>query len=325
MGRPVTSPAIRIDHLSKRFGDVRALDDVSFDVPSHSIFGLLGANGAGKTTLFSIVANFLRADGGSVEVLGVDVRRISELRGRMTILPQDAQFQRSVPILEQLTFFRELDGLSRERARREVIEGLEKVGLADYARRGVRALSHGMAKRLGIAQAFLGSPEVILLDEPTSGLDPGNARQIRDMVRTLQSHATIVISSHNLAEIQDLCDHVAILDKGRLIQASAVAELTRAGRELDLRLSRELTPPERERLRSIPRVLDVEANGPLDYTVRLGFDDLEDGQDAWDRAVASVLSSLLEIGVVPRRLSEGKSLENHFLRVTTEEDVAAAD
>ena len=268
------------------------------------------------------MANFLQADGGSVEVLGVNVRRISELRGRMTILPQDAQFQRSVPILEQLMFFRELDGQSRERAQKEVIEGLEKVGLADYARRGVRALSHGMAKRLGIAQAFLGSPEVILLDEPTSGLDPGSARQIRDMVRTLQAQATIVISSHNLAEIQDLCDHVAILDKGTLIQSSSVAELTRAGREIDLRLSRELTLPEIERLRSLPQILDVEANVPLDYTVRL---DLEDGHDSWDRAVASLLSTLLEIGAVPRRLSEGKSLENHFLQVTAEEDPDAAD
>jgi ABC-2 type transport system ATP-binding protein len=304
--------AVHIQHISKRFGDIAALDDVSIDVPPHSVFGLLGPNGAGKTTLFSIIANFLNADIGNIEVLGHDTRRISALQGRLTILPQDAAFQRSTPILEQLIFFRMLDGQDRATAEQEVSHTLELVGLGDYAKRGARALSHGMMKRLGVAQAFLGSPEVILLDEPTSGLDPANARQIRDLIQELRERTTVVISSHNLAEIQELCDHVAILDKGRLVANGSVAELTSESRELDLRLSRRLDEQELDRLTSLPVVASVKPGGATDYSVHL---DLGEGGD-WDEAVASLLRELLEIGAVPRRLHEGQSLERHFLAVT---------
>jgi ABC-type multidrug transport system ATPase subunit len=307
-----TAPAIRIANISKQFGRFKALENVSFDVPAHSAFGLLGPNGAGKTTLFSIAAGFLKADSGSMEVLGTPVRQVSELRGRVSILPQDAEFQRNTPIKEQLVFLRMLEGQDRANAEREVETSLELVGLGDYARRGARVLSHGMAKRLGIAQAFLGSPELIILDEPTAGLDPANAKQIRDLIRALLSRATIVVSSHNLAEIQELCDHVAILDHGKLVTAGSVASLTSAARELDLRLPRVLSEEELARLRALPGVVAVVAKTPPDYVLKL---DLSDGSD-WDTAVGRVLASLLEVGVVPRRISEGQSLERHFLEVT---------
>jgi ABC-2 type transport system ATP-binding protein len=306
------TPAVSIRNVSKSFGDIRALVDVSFDVPPNSIFGLLGQNGAGKTTLFSVVANFLKADGGTVEVLGSDTRRTSELLGRLTILPQDAAFQRSTPILEQLVFFRMLDGQDRSVAEKEVRHTLELVGLDDYAKRGARALSHGMMKRLGIAQAFLGSPEVILLDEPTAGLDPANARQIRDLIQELRERTTIVISSHNLAEIQDLCDHAAILHKGRLVTAGPVAEMTSSSRELDLRLSRKLDETAIARLTSLAAVASVDARFAPDYALQF---DLGEDLD-WDDAVATVLRTLLDLGAVPRRFYEGRSLEQHFLAVT---------
>jgi ABC-type multidrug transport system ATPase subunit len=307
-----TRPAIHIANISKSFGRFKALDDVSFDVPAHSIYGLLGPNGAGKTTLFSIAAGFLKADSGEMDVLGLHATDVSAHRGRFSILPQDAEFQRNTPIMEQLVFLRMLEGQNRADAEREVEATLELVGLGDYKRRGARVLSHGMAKRLGIAQAFLGSPELILLDEPTAGLDPANAKQIRDLIRSLLTRATIVVSSHNLAEIQDICDHVAILDHGKLVTAGPVAALTSAGRELDLRLSRVLNDAELARLRALPAVIAVEAKAPPDYALRLN---LSDGAD-WDTVVGRVLATLLEAGVVPRRLSEGQSLERHFLEVT---------
>src|SRR5262245_11631464 len=170
--------AVRIEDLTKAFGRTVALDGVTFDIPSNSIFGLVGPNGAGKTTLFSLAAGFLKPDRGWVEVLGIDVESISQLRGRLSILPQDALFQANVPILEQLIFFGRLTGLSYEGAREEALQSLQIVGLGEVTRKNPRVLSHGMAKRLGIAQAFLGAPEVIILDEPTSGLDPANARSI---------------------------------------------------------------------------------------------------------------------------------------------------
>jgi ABC-type multidrug transport system ATPase subunit len=301
--------------VSKRFATVQALDRVSFEVPRQSIFGLLGPNGAGKTTLFSIAAHFLMPHEGSIEVLGVDVRRISELQGRLTILPQDALFQRNVPIVEQLAFFRMLDGRPRKDAEADARHTLEQVGLGEYIHRRVHALSHGMIKRLGLAQAFLGEPDVILLDEPTSGLDPANSRQIRDLIRQLhEQRATVVVSSHNLAEVQELCDHVAILDEGRLVACASVEEITQSGRKLELRLSRPLTGPE---IGGLLRLKGVTACDPgardAHYTVSL---DLSDASLEMDGVTAALLRALLDLGVTPREVSEGGSLESIFLRLT---------
>jgi len=306
-------PAIRFEDVSKSFGRIRALDGVSFEVPVGSVFGLLGPNGAGKTTLFSIAASFLRPDRGRVSVLGIDVRRIAELQGRFTILPQDAQFQRNVPIIEQLVFFRRLEGASPEQAQEDVERTLEAVGLAGYGKRGIHSLSHGMQKRLGIAQAFLGSPEVILLDEPTSGLDPQNARQIRDLVLELRSRATTVISSHNLAEIQELCDHVAILDGGKLVVAGTVEEITRSGKELELELPRALTADEEATLLGIEGVKNIAGRSAGRYMLTLDPGTATDGTDA---IIAAVLRRLLESGITPRRVYEGQSLESRFLKLT---------
>ena len=307
--------ALRIQNLSKRFDKTQALDDVTFDVPMGSIFGLLGPNGAGKTTLFSIAAGFLRADGGSLRVLVTDISHVSELQGRMTILPQDAAFQRNVPIVEQLVFLRRLDGSDAATAQREVTEAMERVGIAQYKKRGIHALSHGMLKRMGIAQAFLGQPELILLDEPTSGLDPQNARQIRDLVRELQQsrRVTTVISSHNLAEIQELCDHVAILDHGKLKITGSVQDITRQGRRIEVTTSRPFVESDKARLRTV-FVSTVEELGPHRYRLHLA---VPDGKPA-DDAVIAVMRAILDLGVAPRAMTEGNTLEEYFLSVTGE-------
>ena len=311
--------AICINGISKRFGRVKALDSVSFTVPQRSISGLLGPNGAGKTTLFSVIAGFLKANAGSAEVLGVDVRGVSQLQGRLSIFPQDAHFQRNVPILEQLVFFRRLGGRSREEALDEVMATLGMVGLETVAKRRVGTLSHGMVKRLGIAQAFLGHPEVILLDEPTAGLDPANARQIRELITTLQERATIIVSSHNLAEIQELCDHVVILDHGKLVLAAPVDAITRAGREYNVVLSRALVDGERERLVSLAGIRDVSATskkaGPASYVVTL---DLSADDADEDEVIGALLRGILDMQITPRRIGEGRSLETRFLEVTRE-------
>ena len=313
---------VSIKGLSKRFGNVQALNNVSFEVPSHSIFGLLGPNGAGKTTLFSIVADFLKADAGTIEVLDIDTRNISRLQGRLSILPQDAQFQRNVPILDQLVFFRLLAGSTKKKAQEEVIHSLDLVGLKSFAKRRVGSLSHGMVKRLGIAQAFLGHPEVILLDEPTAGLDPAAARQIRDLIKKLQERATIIVSSHNLDEIQELCDHVAILDHGNMVLAGSVDEITRADREYHLCLSRPLQNSELEQVSSIRGIRNIkmlpppgpgQGKGSAEYLVKLDLSG--DGTDQ-DTAISAILRSVLKMDIAPRKLTEGRSLETQFLEVT---------
>jgi len=313
---------VSIKGLSKRFGRIQALNNVTFDVPANSIFGLLGPNGAGKTTLFSIVADFLKADAGTVEVLGIDTRYISRLQGRLSILPQDAQFQRNVPILDQLVFFRLLAGRSKQQAREEVIQSFELVGLKAVAKRRVGSLSHGMVKRLGIAQAFLGHPEVILLDEPTAGLDPANARQIRDLIKQLQQRATLVVSSHNLGEVQELCDHVAILNHGNLVLRGSVDEITRADREYNLCLSRTLQNNELQKLNSIRGVRSIkmlsqsgqsQGKDSAEYLITLNLSDDKLDQDA---VITAILRKVLDMDTAPRKLTEGRSLETQFLEVT---------
>jgi len=313
---------VTVKGLSKSYGRTQALKDVSFEVPAHSIFGLLGPNGAGKTTLFSIVADFLKADAGTVEVLGIDTRNISRLQGRLSILPQDAQFQRNIPIVDQLVFFQLLAGRSKKQAREEVIHSLDLVGLKSFAKRRVGSLSHGMVKRLGIAQAFLGHPEVILLDEPTAGLDPASARQIRDLIKQLQERATIIVSSHNLAEIQELCDHVAILDHGHLVLAGSVDEITLADREYHLSLSRPLQEAEVEQLSTIEGVRSIKilsrpgsepGRESAEYLVVLDLSDDDINQDA---VISRLMRDVLDMEIAPRKLAEGRSLETQFLELT---------
>jgi ABC-type multidrug transport system ATPase subunit len=287
---------------------------------------LLGPNGAGKTTLFSIIANFLKPNAGNIEVLGIDTLYISRLQGRLSILPQDAQFQTNVPILDQLVFFRLLAGRTKQQAQEEVLRTLDLVGLQSVARRRVGSLSHGMIKRLGIAQAFLGRPEVILLDEPTAGLDPANARQVRDLIKQLQQSTTVLVSSHNLDEVQELCDHVAILNHGRLVLAGSVEEITRSHRECSLSLSRPLQDSELQRLTALRGVRSMDRVAPAggllnhdsrsaEYLVRLDLS--ADGLDQ-DAVVVALLKETLAMDIAPRRLTEGRSLENQFLEVTAE-------
>jgi ABC-2 type transport system ATP-binding protein len=309
----MSAAAIRISGVTRRFGDLVALANVSLDIPARSVFGLVGPNGAGKTTLFSLVAGFLRPHGGSVEVLGVDVRRVSALHGRLAILPQDALFAPNVPILEQLIYLARLAGMERAEARREAALGLERVGLTEVARKISRVLSHGMAKRLGIAQAFLGQPEVILLDEPTAGLDPTNARVIRDLIARSRGNATLIISSHNLPEIQEICTHVAILDRGRLVLSNTIDAVVQRERKVRMVFARALQPAEVEAILAVRGVVAVGADPSGEVSIGL---DLQTAGREQDQVVAEIVGKLAAGGLVPRAVNEGDSLEQRYLQVT---------
>jgi ABC-type multidrug transport system ATPase subunit len=228
-------------------------------------------------------------------------------------LPQDAAFQANVPILEQMIFFCRLSGYSKEEAREESLRALGIVGLGDQARRNARVLSHGMSKRLGIAQAFLGHPEVILLDEPTAGLDPANAREIRELIRHMKTTATLVISSHNLAEIQEMCSHVAILDKGRLVECNEVSAITQADKQIRMTFARALNPPEYRKVLEVSGVTEVTMDREGEYTVHL---DLPRARRTQEEVIADIVQKLLPGGLVPRSITEGASLEDRFLEVT---------
>jgi ABC-type multidrug transport system ATPase subunit len=317
----VSASVIQIDHVSRRFGAVQAVNDITFEVPRGSIFALIGANGAGKTTLFSMIAGYLQPTAGRIIVAGIDVAASGgALRGRFGILPQDAAFSDTLNIKEHLVLFARLGGATVEAARNMADAALAQVGLTEAATRRARQLSHGMHKRLGIAQAFLGEPDVVLLDEPTAGLDPANALQIRKLVQAIAGDRTVVISSHNLAELQDLCDHVAIIDQGRLVTAGPMAAFLGAGSTLRLRLNRAPDEGLLAALRSTVGVRSCEADrdglqNPADVPEMIVHLDVAD-QAAADATTAALLRVLLDAGVVPRALSEGARLEARFLELT---------
>jgi len=218
--------AIASRDLVKRYGRTRALDGFSLDVPTGSILGLVGPNGAGKTTWMMTLAGLLRLDGGEVDLLGRGPFDATVHGGRVAILPQDSELPLEMTPRTLLVGFARMQGLSGAAAMQAADEALAAVNLADRARDSIRSLSHGMRKRVMAAQCFLGQPELVLLDEPMNGLDPEEAERMRRLILSGGGRRTVVISSHNLHDLERLCTHVAFVEAGKVIRLATVEELT---------------------------------------------------------------------------------------------------
>jgi ABC-type multidrug transport system ATPase subunit len=302
----VSTPAIELTSVSKRFGPKVAVNQVSLTVPQGQVYGLIGPNGAGKTTTFSMMCGYLYPSEGQIRILGVDPMTPGALKGRLGALPQDAVLPPSWEVGTLLTYWARLSGL--EQPEREAREALEKVGLADAWFTQTQALSHGMAKRTAMAQALMGRPPLVLLDEPTAGLDPRIAGQVRQVIRDLRGQHTVVVSSHNLQELEQLCDGAAILDRGSLVQAGAMSELTGQGQEFRVQIARgEVIPPE---LTQLPGVLDAKLEAPGVLLVRF------DGQmHPPEEVISRTVGHLLQTGVLILGVSRGARLEDRVLQL----------
>jgi ABC-2 type transport system ATP-binding protein len=217
---------ISVAHLTRTFGSLRALDDISFEVAQGEVVGFLGPNGAGKTTAMRILTGYLPASAGTVRVAGFDVLRQSlEVRRRIGYLPESVPLYREHRVSEMLEFQARLHAMPRKDRARRIAEVLEQVGLTDRRRDLVGNLSRGLRQRAGLAVALLPAPEVLILDEPTSGLDPMQRLEVRGLIQDLRSRHTVLLSSHILPEIEAVCPRVVIVHKGRIAADGTPAEL----------------------------------------------------------------------------------------------------
>ena len=217
---------IQVSNLTKQYGDHTAVDHLSFTMESGQIHGFLGPNGAGKSTTMNIITGCLSATDGSVTVCGKDIFKSPvEAKRHMGYLPEIPPLYLDMTTLEYLAFVAEAKGVEHELAYRQVKEAMELTQISDVADRLIKTLSKGYKQRVGIAQALLGSPDVIILDEPTVGLDPKQITEIRSLIRKLGETRTVIISSHILAEISELCDHVIIISNGKIVADDTIEAL----------------------------------------------------------------------------------------------------
>lgn len=325
-----SSLVIRAEGVRKRFGRIEALRGARLNVPRGAVFALIGTNGAGKTTLFSILCGFLRADAGDIEVLGGPPSP-ERLRGRLLALPQDAVLSREMTVREHLEFLAQLQGMSAAQARGDTERVLSLFALHDLGERRAGALSHGQGKRVGVAQAFLGEPELILLDEPTAGLDPRNAHELRQAIVSQRGRRTVVVSSHNLQELEAICDEAAFIERGLTVDGGRVADLTSQDREVTVSLGR--ADANSPRLAQLPALLAERLPGaeaqllPVPDgerpTLRVRFARTESAAGAAaptpsdpDESISELLRTLLSAGVRVSEVQKGKSLEQRYLETT---------
>ncbi len=221
---------INVSHLTKDYGKFRALDNITFHIPS-GMFGLLGPNGAGKTTLMRILTTLLTPTSGEVLIGAYNLLRDpGKIRQRLGYLPQDFGFYRSLTALEILDYIATLKNVPTRQRKDQIQTVLTEVNLLAEARRKVGSFSGGMRQRLGIAQALLGQPELIVVDEPTAGLDPEERIRFRNLLARLAERRTVLLSTHIVADIEASCSHVAVLNRGRLIISGSPRELMEQAR-----------------------------------------------------------------------------------------------
>lgn len=224
MAVPASDLAIAVEHVTKRYGDFVAVDDLSFEVRRGEIFAMLGPNGAGKTTTLRMILDILKPDQGTIRVLGAPITEAT--KERIGYLPEERGLYRNVPVIEVLMYLAQLKGLPRAEARRKALAMLEQVELGDYARRKVSELSKGMQQKVQVLATILHHPDLIIIDEPFSGLDPVNTQAIQEMLYAMNADGvTIVMSTHQMQQIEQMAGRLLMIDHGRRVLYGAVDEV----------------------------------------------------------------------------------------------------
>jgi ABC-2 type transport system ATP-binding protein len=311
--RPSAEPAVRTHGLTKRFGSIVAVEDLDLEIPRGVVFGLLGPNGAGKTTTIRLLTGIARPSSGSAHLDGIDMasRGGLEARRRLGVLDQEPRFYGWMTGRDLLAFVGDLLGIHGAELDERIDETLQRVGLEEASERRISGYSTGMRQRLGIGQAIIGRPDILILDEPVSSLDPEGRRDLLGLIRELRETATVVLSTHVLSDVERVCDRVAILDHGRLVTEAPIGELLRRFSPPGYRI--EVEPGQDGRVEALMTGLSrqpwVKATHVLGGSVHV---DVADD----DRASAELLPLIASVGVrVVAFEREQPTLEDAFLQL----------
>ena len=309
---------LQVEHLTRRYGPVTAVDDLSFEISSDGVYGFLGPNGAGKSTTMNIMTGCLSATSGTVKISGYDIyEQPKEAKRRIGYLPEQPPLYLGETPEEYLHFVGEAKGLRGGTLRRQMEEVIAETGIGEMRGRCIDALSKGYRQRVGIAQALLGTPEIVILDEPTVGLDPLQILEIRLLIASLGRSRTVLISSHILSEVQTMCSKILIIAHGKLVafdapekleeRMAAPGEITVAA-ETDAQTAKAMI----ETLPGAARVSVAAEDGPgrSRLTVISGTEDIYALSRAIFQTFASSGCALCELGV------KKPSLEDIFLELT---------
>lgn len=305
---------LSVDSLRKNFGELVAVDDVSFEVSQGQIFGLLGPNGAGKTTTISMISGLLRPGAGGVVVDGVDLGQDPiAVKRRLGVVPQEIALYEDLTARENLDFWGGVYGLDRDRLHRRRDELLELVGLADRSREPVRNFSGGMKRRLNLAMGLIHEPRLVLLDEPTVGIDPQARLNILEVVRDIVAGGTTILyTTHYLEEAEQLCDELAIMDHGKILAQGTIDELkSRLGDGSLLTVQGDFDDGRAQEV-----VAGIEGLRQLEWSDSRGLLLVERGQQSVGRALEALYGSGLEIRDV--QVKE-PNLEDLFIKLTGRE------
>ena len=230
---------IKVEALTRTYGDFTAVDQVSFEIGQGEIVGLLGHNGAGKTTIMKMLTGYLEPTGGSIEIDGLDIAAArAAVQQRIGYLPENDPLYTEMTVIDYLDYAGSLHGVPKAQRAGAIREAIDKTDLASKATATIGTLSRGYRQRVGVAQAILHHPRLLILDEPTNGLDPTQVQHMRDLIRSLAEHAPVIISTHLLQEVQAICDRVIIIRNGRKALDATMEEL-RAGKRLLVSLDAE--------------------------------------------------------------------------------------
>jgi ABC-2 type transport system ATP-binding protein len=317
---------IEVQQVTRFFGRVKAVDDVTFQVDKGEILGFLGPNAAGKTTTMRILTTFLPATTGKASVAGFDVQDQSmEVRKRIGYLPENPPLYHEMRVNDYLGFVASIKGVEAKQQKRAIDEVMDKTGISNVGHRVIKTLSKGYKQRVGLAQALVHNPEVLILDEPTVGLDPNQIIEVRELIKNLRGNHTIILSTHILPEVSMTCQRVVIINQGRVVAVDKPENLTTklaGGQRLNVTLSGDIDVL-KEKLQSLDNIRTIELSKDQNISPDQVQWIIESEPDAEIRPL--VAQSIVQNGGQLFEMKpEGMSLEDVFLQLTTREEGTAS-